>query len=156
LPQSSISAASFAMKFNNMGLSGKLLTIALVFVMIVNSVGISQVTHICKLAVDGIEKTNCPSGCGSHLCCTEDKDGQKENLQNVDCCTSIIKYYHQNITTTLKQFYKIQPINVFISLFTSLIPDVAVALNTSFFREQVFFHEKSGRSIIIDIRSILI
>jgi hypothetical protein len=124
--------------------------------MMVNAVGIAQVSHICKMAVIGMEKEGCHKSSKETPPCCNTEAGQEKNDEEPDCCTDVVKYYHQKVTTTLQQSFKVQPLIFFISLFVILVPEPESSLGHSLLSASVHLFEKTGKSIIIDLQTLLI
>ena len=141
-----------------MRLTGKVLTILLIAVMAVNAVGIAQVSHICKMAVSGLEADKCNTIPGAtHPCCKAPKTTENQSKQSEEgCCKNVIKYYHQKVNTTLQQTLKVHPLNFFISLFFVSVAIPEARVFTNFTASRVFLLPKSGKNIILDIQSFLI
>jgi len=136
-----------------MRLPGKILTVLFIIVMMVNAVGIAQVTHICKMAVAGIEKADCTANpLDKHPCCSNEKKSPSEQ----DCCKNIIKYYHQKVNTTFQPSYKIHSLNFFISLLVIPFKVTHGDDVTPSFGMLPIPIEKTGQSIILDLQTFLI
>ncbi len=128
----------------------------IIIVMMVNAVGIAQVSHICKMAVAGIEKNGCHNSTQDIPPCCSSEQENEDQSDDSGCCANVVKYYHQKVTTTIQQNYKIQPLSFFISLFVALVPAVESSQIFSSFYEFDHPFEKNGKSIIIDLQTFLI
>ena len=137
---------------------GKILTFLFIIVMMVNTVGIAQVSHFCKLAAGGKEQGDChkttteiPPCCPSETGCDK-----PVSSKNSDCCTDVIKYFQQKVNTTLQPSVKVYVLNFFISLLIIPVPLPEITEFTSFINKDDFYTGKTGKSIILDIRTLLI
>lgn len=140
-----------------MSLKGKILTYLLPIVMFINAVGVAQVSHICKLAVAGMEETSCSSETAkTHPCCNTDLELEGILSANNNCCTDIIKYYHQKVNTTIQSALKINLQNFFISLFVYPVPEPVLLTDKKFLNDAHFIFEHPGTSILIDLQTFLI
>ena len=140
-----------------MRLTGKLLTVMIIIVMMVNAVGIAQVSHICKMAVVGMEKGSCHKSSKEIPPCCSSQSGNEQNDDESGCCTDVVKYYHQKVTTTLQQNFKApQPLIFFIPIYISLVPEPESRLDHSLLGGPVYLFEKTGKTIIIDLQTFLI
>ena len=75
--------------------------------MLVSSVGVAQVTHICKMALAGMEKYDCgDSDMDEHACCLEFPAVANPAETDENCCTDEIKYFQNNIDGTLQESLK--------------------------------------------------
>lgn len=141
-----------------MSISKQIILICLTFVMMVSSFGIAQVSHICKLALAGMEEVACnPSESGEHPCCST-IDVSKESASSEPCCTNTIKYFQNKVVTVIHEFFTIQDLNVAqVYLFYNtnafnLIASASIAeFSTDFPPEQ-----PSGRFILISNQTFLI
>ncbi|MDQ3050711.1 MAG: hypothetical protein M3Q95_07490 [Bacteroidota bacterium] len=141
-----------------MRLSRNILTFIFIVVMMVNAVGIAQVSHICKLAIAGIEKVDCgTSESENHDCCKETPvTGETQQPKTTDCCTDVIKYFQQKLTTTLQPALKIQPLISCIIFDVVQIPDVFSFNLPVSADETVENIGKSGKNLIIALQTFLI
>lgn len=95
-----------------MSISKKIILISLTFVMMVSSFGIAQVSHICKLALSGMEEVTCgPFESGEHPCCST-IDSNENAATSEPCCTNTIKYFQNKVVTVIHEFFTIQDLNV--------------------------------------------
>ncbi len=141
-----------------MQLSRYILTYIFIAVMMINAVGVAQVSHICKLAIAGIEKADCgSSNSENHSCCDAAPEASDFNQpESADCCTDVIKYFHQKLTTTLQPALKIQPLISCITFHIVQIPDVPVTDHPFYYGEPVENAGRSGKNLIIDLQTFLI
>jgi hypothetical protein len=137
---------------------GKILTFLIIIVMVINAVGVAQVSHICKMAVTGMDSQHCKKTQPKpHPCCHNDKaNALPEKSKDSDCCKKVIKYYHQNLNTTLQSSIKIQLLNFFISIFAFTFPAAGLSLSPLISLNKFFPDIRCGKTIIIDIQSLLI
>ncbi len=76
-------------------MSRRFLSVLLVLVILVSSVGIAQVTHICKMALTGMEKVPCEDESADlHSCCST------EQAADESCCSNKIAVFKSEITST--------------------------------------------------------
>ncbi len=140
-----------------MNSKGKILIYLLMMVMIVNAVGIAQVSHICKLAVTGMEAPKCSDDLEeTHACCNTESEQLGFLAKKNNCCTDVVKYYHQKINTTLQSVLKLNIQNFYISLFTYPVPKPVLTTITNFFSDVYFIPVQTGTSIVINLHSLLI
>ena len=134
-----------------------LLTSLLVFILFVNAIGITQVSHICSMATspknwDGIQTSDCES----HNCCPEDENAASSSPESEDCCKDVVKYFQQKVNTTLNPLFKIQPALAVISHFL-YAEKLAGQTNFSTVLPEINFSpHDTGKSILISKQSFLI
>jgi hypothetical protein len=145
-------------RLKTMSISKKIILISLTFVMMVSSFGIAQVTHICKLALAGMEEVSCNSlSSDEHSCCAP-VDTRENSPSAEPCCTNTIKYFQNKVVTVIHQFFTIQDLNV---------AEVYLFFNTNFHNpvttgNKVEFatdfppEQPGGRFILISNQSFLI
>ena len=127
----------------------KLFTVILICVMTINAVGIAQVTHICKMAASQVSMKTCDDGdCGTSDCCpvsTED-----------ECCSDVVKYYRQQVSTTLHSAIKLQPDPAIVTLLVSYIPEAEKFISPVV--PFLFFDTglSTGKSILFETHRLLI
>ncbi len=92
-------------------MSRRFLSAMLVLVILVSSVGIAQVTHICKLALTGMEKVPCEDESADlHSCCSNEQSADES------CCSNKIAVFKSEITSTTQPVLT-APIPAILALF---------------------------------------
>lgn len=95
----------------------KAIALTLALIILVSGIGVAQVTHICKMALSGMEKVSC-SVDGSQ-CCGKDSSEQKKSA----CCSNEIKVFRNDHTTFVQELQNDLPVEVAVmELFCSLLP----------------------------------
>ena len=95
--------------------------------------------------------------CSVSSCCAD--EGENLNMVSNDantCCTDVVKYFHQQTTTTIKENINIKSFQVWVSV---LITQTPVSDETNLlvlFDQHSVTPARSGRSIIISVSSMLI
>ena len=127
----------------------KLITLFLVSVMTINAFGIAQVSHICKMAADQVTLSTCDDGdCGTHDCCPV--------AAGENCCTDVVKYYRQQVNTTVHPVIKLQPDPAIVTLLISFISE-SESLEVPCL--PVLLHDtgiNTGKSILFETHNLLI
>jgi hypothetical protein len=92
----------------------------LAFVVLASSVGVAQVSHICKLALAGKEQQSCKTETtGDHACCADQAD-QTQSPEKDPCCSNEVKVFSQEVISTVPATGKTLPVEVaVISLITA-------------------------------------
>ncbi len=139
-------------------LSKKIILISLTVVMMVSSFGIAQVSHICKLALAGMEEVACNSSDSDDHPCCETIDFKENSLTSDPCCTNTIKYFQNKVVTVVHEFFTIQDLNVAevylffnINSFNLVASEISNVFATDFPPEQL-----GGRFILISNQTFLI
>ncbi|MBL0343563.1 MAG: hypothetical protein IPP71_23535 [Bacteroidetes bacterium] len=86
----------------------KLFVIGMALVMLVSTLGIAQVSHICKMALAGKENAACKSfSADKHACCQKTTSDIAEKLPfEPECCKDVVKIYVIKVVTTLTKTSK--------------------------------------------------
>lgn len=72
----------------------------LAFLVLASSVGVAQVSHICKLALAGMEQKSCSTDqADEHACCREESE-KGSNETDDPCCTNEVKVFSQEVIST--------------------------------------------------------
>lgn len=132
-------------------MSRRLLSVLLVLVILVSTVGIAQVTHICKLALTGLEKVPCTDvSTDSHQCCSE------EDTSDDSCCSDKIAIFKSEITSTTQPVLT-APMPAILALFESfqLYPESCISLESSRIQMDLL-PGISSEPIFIEFRNLLI
>ncbi len=124
----------------------------------VSSFGVAQVSHICKLALEGKEVKACEElESGERHCCSS-MDSSEESESEEPCCTNTIKYFQNKMVTVIHQFFTIQDINVaevFLFFNINQFNLVVTESHVEFFTE-VPPDRNVGRFILISKQTFLI
>jgi len=125
--------------------------------MLVSSVGVAQVSHLCKLAIAGMETVSCKDlENENHGCCNMN---DQEDSKDDSCCKDQVRYFQNKISGTVQEMYHSFPVDVVI--ITLLNPNFSIT-ESSLLPSQNIFHNawfppgKSGRQLILSINSLLI
>lgn len=95
----------------------KAIALTLALTILVSGIGVAQVNHICKMALEGLEKVSC--AVDNSRCCSKADDEQKESA----CCSDEIKVFRNDNTTFVQEFQNDLPVEVAVmDLFCSLLP----------------------------------
>lgn len=141
-----------------MSVSKKIILISLTVVMMVSSFGIAQVTHICKLALAGMEEVSCNAfSSDEHSCCVP-VDTKQDSPATEPCCTNTIKYFQNKVVTVIQEFFTIQDLNVAeVYLFFNFnFYNLVATGNTVEFATDFPPEQPGGRFIIISNQNFLI
>lgn len=70
------------------------------FLVLTSSVGVTQVSHICQLALAGMEKQSCKTeSSDDHACCSNEAENESGETDD-PCCTNEIKVFSQEVIST--------------------------------------------------------
>lgn len=106
--------------------SVKFLSVTISMIMLLSIVGISQVTHICKMAVAGIELQGCKDeSTGQHPCCKSETGSQQKSSEE-ECCKDIVKYYQQKVNTILQAPIKMLEQHFFICFHNNVASEIII------------------------------
>jgi len=137
----------------------RILSLAIALEILGTSIGIAQVSHICRMALANQKEQSCTSSASkaTHECC---KDfARMATPKKKDCCSTEIRYYHNSILSTLPEF---QNVSDFIALHELIFPDsykfnILSADNFSSYRDyNPPFRKSIDLPIFISIQSFLI
>lgn len=132
-------------------MSRRFLSILLVLVILVSSVGITQVTHICKMALTGMEKVPCQDESADiHQCCST------EQAADESCCSNNIAVFKSEITSTTQPVLT-APIPAILALFElfQFYPESSISFECN--RVPFAYTSRlSSEPIFIEFRSLLI
>lgn len=95
----------------------KAIALTLALTILVSGIGVAQVNHICKMALQGLEKVSC--SIDSSQCCGKASEEPKESA----CCSNEIKVFRNDHTTYVQELQNDLPLEVAVmELFCSLLP----------------------------------
>ncbi len=80
-----------------------LFTLLLAFEMLVSSFGIAQVSHVCKMALSGVTTEYREVENPSHPCCAKTDEGLCSTESTEPCCSTQVKYFHNEIFSTTQE-----------------------------------------------------
>ena len=85
------------------------ISILMAFLVLTSSVGVTQVSHICKLALSGIEKKSCAEEpTDDHSCCRAETE-ESNNSDEDPCCSNEVKVFSQEVISTVPGLGKSLP-----------------------------------------------
>lgn len=132
-------------------MSRRFLSALLVLVILVSSVGVAQVTHICNLALAGMEKAPCEDESSDlHSCCSTDQAADES------CCSNKIAVFKSEITSTTQPVLTapIPAILALLELF-QFYPETSISFECNRVPDIYAFGSYS-QPIFIEFRSLLI
>ena len=125
---------------------------------LINAIGVTQVSHICKMALYESSQPCCSGNdCVDSGCCADDMAALENDAAEANsCCTDVVKYFHQQSTTTIKENISLKSIQVWISMLITQSPFYDDDILVFQVNQDYITPARSGRSIIISVSSMLI
>lgn len=136
----------------------KILVLALALELLVSSIGVAQVSHLCKMALTEIDSRTCTEAENeNHECCNMQNSEQSAQTSDDSCCKDQIKYYQNKVSGTVQEMYHSLPVEIIvITLLSHVISFSEIYISQSFFHNIEYPPGESGRQISLSINSLLI